>query len=64
MLGEAGVFFTDLSDAVANEDATYWSIIDVKAAYLTEGDTMSLSTGDITIADWKTSVEGDLSADI
>lgn len=38
VLGEGGVFISDLSDATVDETPGYWSIEGVKATYLTEGD--------------------------
>jgi cyanophycinase len=38
VLGEGGVFISDLSNATVDESAGYWSISGVKATYITEGD--------------------------
>ncbi|MGB3295587.1 MAG: cyanophycinase [Phormidesmis sp.] len=38
VLGEGGVFISDLAEAEVGEKNGYWTISDVKAAYLTEGD--------------------------
>jgi len=38
VIGEAGVFIFDLSQAYANTTTKYWSIIGIKSSYLTEND--------------------------
>lgn len=38
VLGEGGVFISDLSEATAGEIEDYWAITGVKSTYLTEGD--------------------------
>ncbi len=38
ILGEGGVFISDLAAAKVGEKNGYWTIFDVKATYLTEGD--------------------------
>ena len=66
VLGVGGVFFADLRDAIANDDvinSDLWSIVNVRAAYLTEGDVMNLASGDVTFASWKTSVAGNENLD-
>lgn len=48
VLGEGGVFISDLSDAVAGEIGDYWGITGVKATYITEGDEYDPLTGKAT----------------
>ena len=58
VLGESGVFFCDVAGATADLESTHWGIVNVRTAYLTEGDTMVLSNGSVTYADWKSNMQG------
>jgi cyanophycinase len=57
VLGEGGVFISDLSDAVAGEIGDNWALTGVKATYLTEGDEYDPLTGVATF-EGKTALKG------
>ena len=42
---------------MADLESTHWGIVNVRTAYLTEGDTMVLSNGNVTFADWKSNMQ-------
>jgi cyanophycinase len=55
VIGQGGVFITDLTQATVTE-IDYWAIDGVRATYLTAGDRFNPLTGEVTFADWKTSL--------
>ncbi|GAB4364657.1 MAG: hypothetical protein Kow00121_00510 [Elainellaceae cyanobacterium] len=57
VLGEGGVFISDLSEATVDEKSGYWSIEDVNVTYLTEGDSYDPLTGVASFGD-KTALDG------
>ncbi|NJN85519.1 MAG: cyanophycinase [Leptolyngbyaceae cyanobacterium SL_7_1] len=58
VLGEGGVFISDLGEATVGEKNGYWTISDVQATYLTEGDQYNPLTQTATVAPSKSSIAG------
>lgn len=58
VLGAGGVFISDLGEATVGEKNGYWTIADVQATYLTEGDQYNPLTQMATFAPSKSSIEG------
>jgi cyanophycinase len=57
VIGQKGVFIFDLS-AATRGTGTYWSLSNIKATYLTDGDSFNPSTKTPSIASFKTALAG------
>ncbi|MBD2103027.1 cyanophycinase [Leptolyngbya sp. FACHB-261] len=56
VIGQGGVFISDLTGATVDTSSDYWSISGVSATYLTEGDQYNPLSGTATFAPWKTAI--------
>lgn len=57
VMGQGGIFISDLSEAIAGEKDGFWTISGVRATYLTEGDTFDPLSRTATFGD-KVSLNG------
>ena len=58
VVGSGGVFMANISRSSVDPGAPYWRITEVLTHYLTEGDTINLSNGEVKIDGWKRNLKG------